>query len=157
MKIVRRPFGKEVEVSLFTLGTMRALESSEAMYAVVKEACLAGINHIETSPSYGPAQKFLGESLQKLRFHKINPQNGWVVTSKILPGITFSEGQRQLQQTLVDIGIPKIDNLAVHGLNLPEHLTWALHGDGIKLIQWAKRKKILLPSSGLPLMVINPL
>ena len=42
-------------MSLFTLGTMRALASVEQMTTVLKAAVAAGINHIETAPAYGPA------------------------------------------------------------------------------------------------------
>ena len=59
----RRPFGDGRPVSLFTLGTMRALESPEAMAAVLEAALAAGINHVETAPAFGPAERFLGQAL----------------------------------------------------------------------------------------------
>ena len=49
----KRSFGKGAKVSLFTLGTMRATESLEKMYSIIKNAYYVGINHIETAPSYG--------------------------------------------------------------------------------------------------------
>ena len=52
----KRSFGKGAKVSLFTLGTMRATESLEKMYSIIKNAYYAGINHIETAPSYGDAE-----------------------------------------------------------------------------------------------------
>ena len=60
MKPTRRPFGQGPAVSLFTLGTMRALGSSNQMYSIVKAAQSIGINHLETAPAYGPAEAFLG-------------------------------------------------------------------------------------------------
>jgi len=44
----KRSFGKGEKVSLFTLGTMRATESFEKMYGILKNAYYVGINHIET-------------------------------------------------------------------------------------------------------------
>ena len=46
----------------FTLGTMRALGSVDQMHAVLQAAVLAGINHLETAPAYGPAEEFLGQA-----------------------------------------------------------------------------------------------
>ena len=60
MMPIRRPFGRGPAVSLFTLGTMRAIGSAEQLYGGLKAAQAAGINHIETSPAYGPAESFLG-------------------------------------------------------------------------------------------------
>ncbi|KGG12955.1 putative oxidoreductase [Prochlorococcus sp. MIT 0601] len=117
--------------------------SSEVMLSILKEARLAGINHIETSPAYGLTQKFLGEALQKLNSQPARYQQKWVITSKVLPGISFIKGQKQLRDTLKDLRLESIDNLAVHGLNLWEHLHWAIYGDGFKLIQWALRKNLV--------------
>ena len=49
----KRSFGRGAKVSLFTLGTMRATESLDKMYSIIKNAYYVGINHIETAPSYG--------------------------------------------------------------------------------------------------------
>ncbi|MCP4974369.1 MAG: aldo/keto reductase, partial [Prochlorococcus sp.] len=88
MKPHRRPFGRGPAVSLFTLGTMRALSSAEQMDDVVQAALAAGINHIETAPAYGPAETFLGEALQRQKQRGAQPAGGWIITSKLLPGLT---------------------------------------------------------------------
>ncbi len=143
MKAKRNRFGIGPEVSLFTLGTMRAIESIEQMYLVVKEACLLGINHIETSPAYGPAEFFLGEALKKLHSNNIQPEGDWIITSKILPEIPISSGKTQIKGILKRLGIAKIHNLAIHGLNVQSHLDWALKGDGYELINWAKKEGLV--------------
>ncbi len=142
MKFLRRPFGKGKKVSLFTLGTMR-VNSAESMYAVLKDAFLLGINHIETAPTYGSTQKFLGDALIKLNLEGISPNNGYVITSKLLPGISFCEGKEQIIGTLTELGLSKIDNLALHGLNLCEHLDWYLRGDGSKIFRWAQDQNLI--------------
>ena len=141
---IRRPFGRGPAVSLFTLGTMRAIGSAEQMYGVVKAAQAAGINHIETSPAYGPAESFLGKALRELKQNQAEPFGGWVITSKLLPGLTLKEGQCELHNLLARLGRPKLQNLAVHGLNRPEHLEWALRGDGAALLRWAEEEDLVV-------------
>ena len=62
-------FGKNSgEVSLFTLGTMRAIGSSNEMYEIIKAGfLLADINHLETAPSYGPSEIFIGKAINRLK------------------------------------------------------------------------------------------
>ena len=56
---MKRPFGEGRPISLFTLGTMRAVGSSAQMTAVLDAALDAGINHLKRA-AYGPAEQFLG-------------------------------------------------------------------------------------------------
>ncbi|WP_269622472.1 aldo/keto reductase [Prochlorococcus marinus] len=143
MKIIRNQFGIGPKVSLFTLGTMRAIESKAQMYSVLKRACLIGINHIETAPIYGPAETFLGESLEKLNFEGIHPQGGWIITTKIIPNCPLAKGKKQIKGMLKRLGVEKIHNLAIHGLNLSTHLNWALNGDGYELFEWARDENLI--------------
>jgi len=62
----KRSFVRGAKVSLITLGTMRATESLEKMYSIIKNAYYVGINHIETAPSYGDAESLIGNSIKKL-------------------------------------------------------------------------------------------
>ncbi|MBT65842.1 MAG: aldo/keto reductase [Synechococcus sp. NP17] len=134
---VRRAFGHGPSVSLFTLGTMRALRDKEQMLSILRAAYAAGINHLETAPAYGPAETFLGQALDQLAHEGIAPAGGWLITSKLLPGLSFEQGQCALSACLERIGRPFLHGLAVHGLNREEHLHWALDGDGARLLDWA--------------------
>ncbi|MEB3171022.1 MAG: aldo/keto reductase [Synechococcaceae cyanobacterium] len=133
----RRPFGDGRPVSLFTLGTMRALESPAAMAAVLQAAIAAGINHVETAPAYGPAERFLGQALAALAQRDPAARAGLVLTSKLLPGVEARSGREQLRGCLERLGVERLDNLAVHGLNREEHRAWALEGEGAELLAWA--------------------
>lgn len=133
----RRPFGGGPEVSLFSLGTMRALGSAEQMLEVLEAALEAGINHIETAPSYGPAEAYLGQALSHISRRHPAERAELVLTSKILPGASLACGQAQLRASLERLGVARLDNLAVHGLNRAEHLEWALEGPGAQLLEWA--------------------
>ncbi|MCP9807843.1 aldo/keto reductase [Cyanobium sp. HWJ4-Hawea] len=122
---------------------MRALGSADQMGAVLRAALDAGINHLETAPAYGPAESFLGDALAKLRREQAEPHGGWLITSKVLPGCDLASGQQQLRASLGRLGIGQLTNLAVHGLNLPEHLEWALNGDGALLLRWALQEGLV--------------
>ncbi|MEB3184728.1 MAG: aldo/keto reductase [Cyanobacteriota bacterium] len=117
---------------------MRALSSPAQMEAVLRAALRAGINHLETAPAYGPAERFLGRALRQLQAEGLAPEGGWRITSKLLPGARLASGQQQLRAILERLGIAQLSHLAVHGLNRPEHLEWAVHGDGAALLTWAQ-------------------
>ena len=133
----RRRFGRGPAVSAFCLGTMRATASPQQMAAVLKAALAAGINHIETAPAYGPAERYLGQALQELAERNPETHAQLVITSKLLPGLELEEGQQQLRGILERLGLQQLPNLAVHGLNRPQHLAWALEGPGAELLRWA--------------------
>ena len=117
---------------------MRALDSPAQMAAVLEAAVGAGINHVETAPAYGPAEVFLGAALQRLAQGDPVGRSRLVLTSKLLPGTALESAREQLRALLARLAIPRLDNLAVHGLNTPEHLDWALRGDGRELLAWAE-------------------
>jgi predicted aldo/keto reductase-like oxidoreductase len=120
---------------------MRALESPAALEAVLLAAVDAGINHVETAPAYGPAEAFLGQVLQRLDRHRPAARRELVLTSKLLPGagagLSRQEGMEQIRASLQRLGVERIDNLAVHGLNTPEHLAWVRQGQGGELVRAA--------------------
>ena len=126
----RRPFGRGPAVSLFTLGLMRALAGPRQLREVLAKALELGINHVETAMAYGPSQQYLGEAIEALAL----PPGRVVITTKLLPGVDRREGLQQLHRSLGQLRQQRVDNLAVHGLNRPEHLGWALHGPGAELL-----------------------
>ncbi|MFM7313521.1 MAG: aldo/keto reductase [Cyanobium sp.] len=117
---------------------MRALQSPAQMEAVLRAALDAGIRHLETAPAYGPAETFLAAALRALATQDPHRSRELVLTSKLLPLLPLAEGQAQLRALLTRLAIPRLDNLAVHGLNTLEHLHWALEGDGRELLAWAE-------------------
>jgi uncharacterized protein len=137
-KQLLRPYGAGPPVSAFSLGTMRALSSPAQMESVLRAALAAGINHLETAAAYGPAETFLGQAMAALQRDNLAPPDGWRITSKLLPGPDLATGQGQLRSILDRLGVAKLTSLAVHGLNRPEHLKWALKGPGADLLAWAK-------------------
>lgn len=109
-----RRFGKtELNLSVFSLGMMRCLDSPDVLHQVLAKAIAQGINHIETAPSYGQSECYIGEALGCVNRSEL------ILTTKILPGADVS---RKTDQSLAQLGTDYIDCLAVHGVNTPEHL-----------------------------------
>ena len=134
----KRLFGHSNKVSPFTLGTMRAADNAEKMYRIIKYAHFAGINHIETAQSYGKAENFIGKALEDLQNKNNISKKNWVLTSKILPKGDFNSLKKDFFQSLSNLNLKRINNLAIHGINLKEHLDWVLNGEGKQFIDWTK-------------------
>jgi predicted aldo/keto reductase-like oxidoreductase len=115
-----RRFGKtNLELSVFSLGTMRCLGSPDALAATVEAALHYGINHLETARGYGQSEIELGQVLQ---------QQGWrdrvYVTTKITPTPTAADLERAIEESLQRLQTDYLDSLAIHGINTWNHLEW---------------------------------
>ncbi|MDS3862260.1 aldo/keto reductase [Thermosynechococcaceae cyanobacterium BACA0444] len=108
-------------LSVFSLGTMRYLADQAAALAVIKTALDFGANHIETAQAYGDSELILAQTLQTT----INRQDIYI-TTKLLPVPNAQEFAARLDRSLQRLGVDYIDNVAIHGINTPEHLAWAL-------------------------------
>ena len=54
-----RRFGKtDLNLSVFSLGTMRYLADSENVQQTIAKALALGINHIETARGYGKSEEY---------------------------------------------------------------------------------------------------
>ena len=139
----KRLFGKGCNVSLFTLGTMRATEDLDKMYLLIKSAHHAGINHLETAASYGKAETLIGEALEKLETSDKIIRKKWIITTKILPKGDFNYLKKNFEISLANLKLNRINNLAIHGINLEEHLDWVLNGDGGEFLKWVIKKGLV--------------
>jgi len=109
-----RRFGKtELNLSVFSLGTMRCLENADVLGQVLLEAIGRGINHIETARGYGQSECYIGQALSGLNRSEL------ILTTKLLPG---SPVEQQVDESLGRLGTDYIDCLAVHGVNTLGHL-----------------------------------
>ena len=114
----KRLFGKRSKVSLFTLGTMRSTESLDKMYSIIKNAYHVGINHIETAASYGDAELLIGQALKKLEIEDKISKKNWIITTKVLPKGDLNYLRNNLENSLKNLKLRKINNLAIHVINL---------------------------------------
>ncbi len=130
-----RRFGRtELLLSRFSLGTMRCLSSAEVFYQTVTQAVALGINHLETAPSYGQSEEYLGLALQRgLRRADL------YITTKILPTSDPQQVWQTLERSLQRLQTDYIDCVAIHGLNTAEHLTWSIE-QVIPVLQEAVRR-----------------
>jgi uncharacterized protein len=123
-----RRFGKtNLQLSVFSLGTMRYLESPSNAAAVVRGAIAVGINHLETARGYGNSEEYLGSAiasglgLARSQFY---------LTTKIPPTDNPVAMRQAIDDSLRRLHVDYIDSLAIHGLNTWEHLDWVRRPDG---------------------------
>lgn len=117
-----RRFGKtNLQLSVFSLGTMRYLDSEQVAYETLKTAIDRGINHLETARGYGDSEKFLGAAL---RTGLPLDRSHLCITTKILPSADADQMARTIDESLTQLQLDHVDTLAVHGINTWEHLEW---------------------------------
>ncbi|NJK39473.1 MAG: aldo/keto reductase [Oscillatoriales cyanobacterium RM2_1_1] len=120
-----RRFGKTgLNLSVFSLGTMRYLASAENAVQTVHQAIYQGINHLETASGYGSSEVYLGHALATRPL----PRAELYITSKLPPQNDPNEIERQIDQSLKRLNLDYLDCLALHGINTPIHLEMALAG-----------------------------
>jgi predicted aldo/keto reductase-like oxidoreductase len=123
-----RRFGRtELNLSVFSLGTMRSLASASTFQATLAAALDQGINHVETARGYGQSEKLLGQSLQTLSPAQ---RSDLVVTTKIPPTPDRATMAQQIAESLERLQLKQIDCLALHGINTIEHLSWVTDSQG---------------------------
>lgn len=112
-----RRFGKtNLQLSVFSLGTMRYLASAENARQTVERAIALGVNHIETARGYGNSEIFLGKALTGLRREDL------IITTKLPPTADADAMARGIDESLARLGLDSVDCLAIHGVNTAEHL-----------------------------------
>ena len=117
-----RRFGKtDIQLSVFSLGTMRYLSSQANAQQTIQQAVASGINHLETASGYGDSELFLGSALQA---GLALPRSQLYITTKICPTADAQTMERAIDQSLERLGLDYLDCLAIHGLNTWEHLSW---------------------------------
>lgn len=112
-----RRFGQtNLNLSVFSLGTMRYLASAENARRTVERAIALGVNHIETAQGYGNSEVFLGGALRGLDRSKL------VITTKLPPTLDADAMARGIDESLARLELDYLDCLAIHGVNTVEHL-----------------------------------
>ncbi len=125
-----RRFGRTNQrISVFSLGSMRLVHLPwQQATVLVQQALNAGINHLETAPAYGASEQLLGQILASLWGQpRMDGEGIWqrsdlVITTKVSPTLSAHQLTDSLKASLAQLQLPYIDNLAFHGINLPEHL-----------------------------------
>ncbi len=132
-----RRFGKtNLQLSVFSLGTMRYLESEQTAQETIQRAVALGINHFETARGYGNSEQYLGAALKAgLGL----PRDRLYITTKVSPAADPDQVAREIDQSLATLGVDYLDGLALHGINTAEHLDWVESGRGC---MWAVQQAV---------------
>ncbi len=130
-----RRFGHtELNLSVFSLGTMRCLDNRQIYLQTIAKAISLGINHLETARGYGQSEVYLGQALKDLGIFR----QDIYLTTKLPPTPNALEMTDWLNESLARLQTDYIDCLALHGINTWEHLEWATQPYGcLKAIRTA--------------------
>jgi len=134
-----RRFGKtNLELSVFSLGTMRCLASESDAQETVREAIALGINHLETARGYGKSEQYLGNILKA---DLPVPREQLHITTKLPPTPDADLMSQWIEESLEHLQLDYLDCLAIHGINTWEHLAWVESPEGcMQAVQEAVRK-----------------
>ena len=136
--IPTRRFGRtELPMPVLSLGGMRfqqswsdlaadaiEAESQRNVEATLAAAVAAGFHHVETARYYGTSELQLGPALAR------HPDPERILQTKIPPRDDPAAFEAELERSFALLGVERVDLLAVHGLNLPEHLEQTLRPGG---------------------------
>lgn len=121
----RRRFGRTgLAMPVLSAGFMRAMQSwqdvederiestsQDTMLAVAREALRLGINHFETARGYGSSERQLGLVLEQV------DRAGIILQTKVRPQADPDEFIAEVRDSLRRLRVPRIDLLALHGIN----------------------------------------
>ena len=133
-----RRFGRtELEIPLLSLGGMRfqqswtdlpageiTAESQVNLEATLQRAVDRGLHHVETARHYGSSERQLGWALPRC------PDDHRLLQSKVPPRANPADFEAELELTFERLNCQRLDLLAIHGINLPEHLEQTLRPSG---------------------------
>ncbi len=123
-----RRFGKtNVNLSIFSLGTMRCLASQSVFNNTLETGISLGINHLETARGYGESEQFLGQFLQQ---QTLVSREELYITTKLTPTPNAELMAQWIDESLERLKLDYIDCVAIHGINTWEHLQWITRPDG---------------------------
>jgi len=133
-----RRFGRtELPMPVLSLGGMRfqqswndlppdqiSAESQANLRATLEAAVSAGFRHVETARHYGSSERQLGWLLPQV------PDPGRILQTKVPTQADPAAFEAELRLSFERLRVQRVDLLAIHGLNLPEHLEQTLRPGG---------------------------
>ena len=138
MALPTRRFGRtELEIPLLSLGGMRFQQSwtdlpaeeitsssQTQLEATLRRAVDLGFHHVETARHYGSSERQLGWALPR------TPDPSRLLQSKVPPRPDPDAFEAELELSFERLGCDRLDLLAIHGINLQEHLEQTLRPGG---------------------------
>ncbi len=92
--------------------------------AILQLAVSYGMHHVETARHYGSSERQLGWALKAV------PDSQRLLQTKIPPMEDPKAFEEELKTSFLRLQCDRIDLLAIHGLNLPEHLEQTIRPGG---------------------------
>lgn len=152
MSLPTRRFGRtELAMPVLSLGGMRfqqswsdlpaeqiSAESQAQLRATLEAAVAAGFHHLETARHYGSSERQLGPLLPAVA----DPQR--ILQTKVPPQADARAFEAELRLSFERLAVERVDLLAIHGINLPEHLEQTLQPGGCLEVvrRWQERGRI---------------
>ena len=99
-------------------------ESQRNLEATLAAAVSAGFHHVETARYYGTSELQLGPALAR------HPDARRILQTKIPPRDDPAAFEAELERSFKLLGVERVDLLAVHGINLHEHLEQIIRPGG---------------------------
>ena len=138
MSLPVRRFGRsELPMPVLSLGGMRfqqswsdipapeiTQESQANLRATLERAVACGFHHIETARHYGSSERQLGALMPEV------PDPHRILQTKVPPHDDPAAFEAELALSLERLAVERVDLLAIHGLNLPEHVEQTLRPGG---------------------------
>jgi predicted aldo/keto reductase-like oxidoreductase len=116
-----------MDISVMSFGAMRIVSENEETpeqcreraFATMRRALDVGINHIETARGYGQSETLIGEALKQ----GVIRRDEFYLTTKIAPSASAEEFRTALDDSMARMNVTHVDNLDMHGVNTPEHVS----------------------------------
>jgi predicted aldo/keto reductase-like oxidoreductase len=99
-------------------------DSQANLLQILERATALGFHHVETARHYGSSERQLGALLHRV------PDPERILQTKVPPQADAAAFEAELATSLERLGVERVDLLAIHGLNLPEHLEQTLRPGG---------------------------
>ena len=147
-----RRFGRtELQIPLLSLGGMRfqqswsdlpaseiTVGSQKTVEETLQRAVSLGFHHVETARHYGSSERQIGWALPKA------PDPHRILQTKVPPREDPAAFEQELELSVKRLGGERLDLLAIHGINLPEHLYWTLKPGGCLEVvhRWQQQNRI---------------
>ena len=109
---------KEIKPEEITVENQQMLEST------LRRARDCGLKHIETARHYGSSELQLGWAYKNL------PDLDRLIQTKVPPREDPELFEAELELSFQKLGCRRLDLLAIHGINLPKHLTYTIRPGG---------------------------
>lgn len=150
--IPTRRFGRtELSMPVLSMGGMRfqqswtdlpgdqiSAESQANLADTLDQARAQGLRHIETARHYGSSERQLGRLLGQ------RPDPCRILQTKVPPQEDPAAFEAELSLSFERLAVERVDLLAIHGVNLPEHLHHTLRPAGCMEVarRWQRQGRI---------------